>query len=63
MTHILALLNVVLLHGIKLGLTDDCQKLTVTEIRMEHYHATSKVIHITIHGRAKEILLYLVAFK
>lgn len=34
--------------GIKLGLTDDCQKLVVTEMRMEHNHATSKV-NIYIH--------------
>ena len=26
--------------GIKLGLTDDCQKLVVTEVRLEHNHAT-----------------------
>ena len=29
--------------GIKLGLTDDCQKLVVTEVQLEHNHATSKV--------------------
>ena len=30
--------------GFKLGLTDDFQKLVVTEMRLKHNHATSKVV-------------------
>ena len=36
--------------GIKLDLTDDCQKLVVTEVRLEHNHATSKVVQFCYHS-------------